>query len=182
MYIEPNITSRSYLYTFILENFTESNNTFFTVERSTDGANYATIGTLRSNGQGNYEFVDNTPVLNGKNFYRLRQEDFNGTITYSTVITITFVNGSNVTSALISLFPNPSSTTINITIDQVDPNVTPLYTITITGSAGVAVNKVSVSQNSWQGDISKLTPGTYYVQVINETNKKVIGKTRFIKL
>jgi hypothetical protein len=160
----------------------ESNNTYFVLERSTDGVNYTTIGTLRSNGQGNYEFVDNTPDLNGKNFYRLRQEDFNGTITYSTAIPITFVSGSNVTAALISLFPNPSSTTINITIDQVDPDVTPLYTITITGSSGTTLTKVSVSQNSWQGDVSKLSPGTYYVQVINETNKKVIGKTRFIKL
>lgn len=160
----------------------ESNNTFFTVERSTDGVNYATIGTLRSNSQGNYEFVDNTPDLNGKNFYRLRQEDFNGVVTYSTAIPITFVSGSNVTAALISLFPNPSSTTINITIDQVDPDVTPQYTITITGSSGTTLNKVAISQNSWQGDISKLTPGTYYLQVINESNKKVIGKTRFIKL
>ncbi len=160
----------------------ESNNTYFTVERSTDGVNYTTIGTLRSNGQGNYEFVDNTPELNGKNFYRLRQEDFKGTITYSTAIPITFVSGSNVTSALISLYPNPSSTTINIDIEQVDPNVTPLYTITITGSAGKVMTKASTSQNSWQGDISKLLPGTYYIQVINETNRKVIGKTRFIKL
>ncbi|RZA02827.1 MAG: hypothetical protein EOP47_05350 [Sphingobacteriaceae bacterium] len=160
----------------------ESNNTYFTVERSTDGVNYTTIGTLRSNGQGNYEFVDNTPELNGKNFYRLRQEDFKGVITYSTAIPITFVSGNNVTAALISLFPNPSSNTINITIDQIDPNITPLYTITITGSSGTTLNKVSISKNSWQGDISKLLPGTYYVQVINETNKKVIGKTRFIKL
>lgn len=160
----------------------ESNTTYFTIERSTDGVNYTTIGTLRSNGQGSYDFTDNTPILNGKSFYRLRQEDFNNVITYSTAIPITFVSGSNVTSALITLYPNPSSSTINILIDQVDPNVTPLYTITITGSSGIAINKVSISQNSWQGDISKLLPGTYYVQVINETNKKVIGKTRFIKL
>ncbi len=160
----------------------ESNNTYFTIERSADGVTYTTIGTLRSNGQSNYEFIDNSPNLNGKNFYRLRQEDFNGTITFSKAIPITFVNGSNVTSALISLYPNPSSSTINISIDKVDPDVTPLYSITITGSAGKVINKVSISQNSWQGDISKLTPGTYYLQVINETNKKVIGKTRFIKL
>ena len=60
---------------------TEINNDFFKVQRSPDGIQFETIGTVR--GQGNssqvneYHFMDHDPMP-GTNYYRLLQVDFDG--------------------------------------------------------------------------------------------------------
>jgi len=64
----------------------ESNNTFFTVERSTDqGKTFSGIAGLTSTAVGTYSFFD--IMLKGKPAqYRLKMQDFSGTVTYSKVI------------------------------------------------------------------------------------------------
>lgn len=61
---------------------TEINNNFFTIERSTDGVNFTSIGTVQGSGNSstvkNYSFIDNS-LVNGTIFYRLKQTDFDGT-------------------------------------------------------------------------------------------------------
>ncbi|MBK9288316.1 MAG: hypothetical protein IPN38_11695 [Flavobacteriales bacterium] len=67
---------------------TESNNAFFTVERSADAAVFSPVGTV--DGAGNsqqsirYTWLDTEP-LPGLSYYRLRQTDFDGTSTLSAV-------------------------------------------------------------------------------------------------
>ncbi len=59
----------------------EVNNAFYTIERSTNGVDFETVG--RIDGAGNsdailyYSYTDNKP-FNGLSFYRLRQTDFSG--------------------------------------------------------------------------------------------------------
>lgn len=64
----------------------ESNNTFFTVERSTDeGKTFSGIAGLTSTAVGEYSFLD--IMLKGKPAqYRLKMQDAAGTVTYSKVI------------------------------------------------------------------------------------------------
>jgi len=64
----------------------ESNNTFFTVERSTDkGETFSGIAGLTSTDVGTYSFLD--IMLKGKPAqYRLKMQDVSGTVTYSKVI------------------------------------------------------------------------------------------------
>lgn len=70
---------------------TETNNERFDVERSADGVDFAAIATV--DGAGNtqqlthYSFDDTKP-LNGMNYYRLKQVDFDGTFTFSSVIAL----------------------------------------------------------------------------------------------
>jgi hypothetical protein len=65
---------------------TETNNDFFTLERSVDGVNFEVIGTV--DGAGNstttlyYSFVDDDPY-SGISYYRLKQTDFDGSFAYS---------------------------------------------------------------------------------------------------
>lgn len=65
---------------------TEINNDFFTLERSADGLRFTDIGLIK--GAGNtteiqsYQFTDYSP-LSGASFYRLKQTDFNGDVSYS---------------------------------------------------------------------------------------------------
>ncbi|RZA02826.1 MAG: T9SS type A sorting domain-containing protein [Sphingobacteriaceae bacterium] len=163
----------------------ESTVTNFTIERSVDDGNvYFPIGNLTSTGVGNYTFIDQSPVLTGRNIYRLKQEDVNGNITYSKGIPITFSLGNSTTNNPIVVYPNPASSYVNIVIPQDSPtaSTTPFYNITIVGSAGRVYKTVSISQSSWQGDVSDLLQGIYYIQVIDGYNKKLVGSTRFIKL
>lgn len=71
----------------------EENNDFFTIERSSDGIDFQTI--LQVPGAGNsyeplhYRAVDISP-FNGRNYYRLKQTDFNGDFSYSDIELVNF--------------------------------------------------------------------------------------------
>jgi len=87
----------------------EQNNAYFNVERSADGVSFSTIGKVNGAGNSsstlNYSFTDNSPLA-GKNFYRLRQVDFDGEFDLSAIVSVNMsVNSS------ISLYPNPVTNT-----------------------------------------------------------------------
>ncbi|MBL0105287.1 MAG: hypothetical protein IPP51_16840 [Bacteroidetes bacterium] len=67
---------------------TETNNNYFTVERSGDGEHFEKVTTQRGAGNSSttrtYEAVDEFP-LPGYSFYRLKQTDFDGHYTYSDI-------------------------------------------------------------------------------------------------
>ncbi|HTE11549.1 MAG TPA: LamG-like jellyroll fold domain-containing protein [Chitinophagaceae bacterium] len=71
----------------------ELNSGSFIIERSITGSGYTAIGSVPAGGnQGtvsNYYFTDLLPVP-GKNYYRLKMEDKDGSFTYSKVITVQF--------------------------------------------------------------------------------------------
>jgi hypothetical protein len=68
---------------------TEKNNRGFEIQRSSDKITFATVGFVNGNGTtlelNKYSFADNT-VLTGKNYYRLKQMDYNGSYQYSPVV------------------------------------------------------------------------------------------------
>lgn len=69
---------------------TEIDNDYFNVERSIDGENWTTVGTVDGAGnsmtQINYEFTDR--IEDSLAYYRLKQFDYNGAFEYSPVISI----------------------------------------------------------------------------------------------
>jgi arylsulfatase B len=75
----------------------ENNNKSFIIERSTDGLNYAHVGEVKGKGTTNasqsYTFTDRGPSVN-TNYYRLRQTDFNGKETISSVVSVFLGNAS----------------------------------------------------------------------------------------
>ena len=71
---------------------TERNNDLFTVERSLDASIWAPIGELTGAGNSqymtHYEYRDTEPVA-AVRYYRLRQTDFDGTSTHSSLVAVT---------------------------------------------------------------------------------------------
>ena len=71
----------------------EKNNDYFIIERSSDGINFESIGTIKGAGSSasliSYSFTDENP-LPGINYYRLKQVDFNGQSENSIIKTINF--------------------------------------------------------------------------------------------
>ncbi len=70
---------------------TETNNDYFVVERSLDMVTFTNIGTVDGAGNSttilNYNFKDITPQP-ALNYYRLKQIDFNGDASYSTIVSV----------------------------------------------------------------------------------------------
>jgi hypothetical protein len=86
----------------------ELNNDHFTVERSADGKKFNAIGTVAGLGTSAvgraYTFVDAKP-LPGTAYYRLQQQDTDGTSTYSAVIAV----AGSLGQTEVTIFPNPGT-------------------------------------------------------------------------
>ena len=86
---------------------TETNNDYFTVEHSTDGINFESVGVV--DGAGNsvhtltYAYVHEYPVR-GVNYYRLKQTDYDGRSGYSDVVAVKVVRAPSG----ISVYPSPA--------------------------------------------------------------------------
>jgi len=159
----------------------EQNYTHFTVEHSVDnGKNYEVLGSLLSSDQGTYSLMDNAPV-NGANLYRLRQEDYNGTLTYSAIVKVEYANASNnLTGTGINIYPNPTLSKITLTINPKTP--VKAFNIVITNSTGFIVRQATTTQTNWEENVTNLLTGTYLVQVVNSKDNSIIGQTKFVKL
>ena len=164
----------------------EQNYTNFTVERSTDnGKTFQVLGGLSSAGQGSYSFLDKDPQVTVDQ-YRLKIEDLDGTISYSKVIPLMYSSLSNsIASSGITIYPNPATSNVNLYIvntaaTSINSNVT--YKITVVNSTGTIIKTDVSSKPTWQYSVGSLIPGTYMIQVVNNNDKSLVGKGKFVKL
>lgn len=143
--------------------YTETNNQKFTVQRSSSGIDFQSIGELNGAGNSNqtlnYEFADEKP-LNGLSFYRLKQTDFDGKESFSNVISIQREGQSS----QFEVHPNPVKTEWLYLSEKA--NITILTTL----------NQLVISENDVDKvNVSILSPGVYLIR-----NQK--GEvTRFVK-
>lgn len=152
------------------------NYTGFVLEKEGINNTFSPIYTVQSNNASNYNYVDNNPVI-GNNIYRLAQNDVNGNITYSSLITIGY---NNVTSnGYFSIYPNPSKDIINILVNSTTSTVAD-YTADIYNTSGVLVDHRVLNTYTWIEDISSYKEGVYII-VLKNTNGDVLAKSKFIK-
>ena len=87
----------------------EQNSKSFGIEHSRDGRNWQEIGRVAAKGQSaqptNYQFRHNKPA-DGKQYYRLAQEDQDGTVTRSEIVAL--VHGQQA-QPLLQLLNNPAT-------------------------------------------------------------------------
>jgi len=89
----------------------------YEIESSINASAFNKTGTIVSKGNNfptQYSFQDVTQNKTGVYFYRLKMIDKDGGFTYSMVKSIQF---SEIKTGLINLFPNPATSTINLTIN-----------------------------------------------------------------
>lgn len=142
--------------------FTELKNTGFDIERSKDGINFEQIGFVAGKGSSNttsqYQYIDNNP-LQGINYYRLKQIDMDGSITYSQVKSVLFNS-----KPLVTFYPNPVKNILSI-----DGNGEQLTgTIILYDANGRIVSQVKLEAvYLFKMDVSKLSAGIYHYRLNN---------------
>ena len=167
----------------------EGSTTQFTIQRSNDdGLTYTDLGSFKSNSSGLYSFTDNSPLFFSENLYRLKHVDNTGNIAYSGTVPIAFGVYGDVVKNSIKPYPNPATTGVKLIVaEKRDKNNKAEkysdYTITISNNQGSAVSTINTSQpDSWEGDVSKLSPGMYFINVYNNNTKTTVGNSKFVKL
>ena len=149
---------------------TETNNNYFTIERSKDGVVFDFLKQIPSeaiNGNStttlNYKTYDLSP-FEGINYYRLKQTDRNGNYTHSNVVQANFTNRS-----FVSVFPNPGSNNLYVNVSA-DYDQAALKLLDALGREVLTQNISASNVNSI--NTSVLTSGMY-VMVIDNGNGKV---------
>lgn len=111
----------------------EMNNDYFDVQRSDDGISFHEIGQV--DGAGNstqtlrYSFGDYAP-LEGTNYYRLKQVDFNGAVSYSGIITLEFHRGN---MTVTNIKPNPTIGEVNFDFSSPSETIIHIVITDVTG-------------------------------------------------
>lgn len=145
----------------------------FSIERSSDARQFASIGTVNANnfaGNNNYSFTDALP-LSGVSFYRLKINDNDGRYKYSAVVSVNSKIGSG-----ISIYPNPASASVSVAHGKLG-NGAYLKIYTPDGKL-VFTEKIADGALQTAMAITKLLPGSYIIHAVSDTQKKIIN---FIK-
>jgi len=153
------------------------NYTGFALEKEGANNTFSPIYTVQSsNNNSNYNFVDNNPVV-GNNIYRLAQNDVNGNVSYSSLITIGYNSVSS--NGYFSVYPNPSKDMINILVNSTTSTVAN-YTADIYNTSGGLMDHRILNTYSWTEDISSYKEGVYII-ALKDMNGDVLAKSKFIK-
>ena len=147
----------------------ELNNKGFYVERSGEGVSWNELdfiqGENNHSGLTQYNFLDKNPLV-GENYYRLRQVDIDGSITYSDIVNTFFASGVE-----ISVFPNPVKNLLELS--GIEGENVQLLVLDRFGRQVMEINT-----NESKLDVSKLASGIYFLKV--RTPVRTVSK-RFVK-
>jgi len=153
----------------------ETNNAYFQIQHSPNGKDFQTIdevtGMGTTNEETNYEYLHENP-LEGINYYRLKQIDFDGTYTYSEIINIRMESNEN--KPFLTFFPNPvreELTLINHSNEPID--------VIIFNSQGQRIVHLKIEDlGQVIHQTSYLNSGVYFIQI---THNEQITTNFFLK-
>ena len=139
----------------------EKNNDHFDIQRSATGEGFATIGTVK--GQGNsssaheYAFTDGHPQA-GQTYYRLRQVDADGSTSYSPIVAV-----KRTTDA--AAYPNPTAGSITLPASSDPVRYRVLNSVGQTLLSGQAAGTEKL-------DLSSLPKGTFFLELTTAAGRR----------
>lgn len=137
-----------------------NNMTQFTIERSIDGINFTPITTMYSQNnyyEESYSFTDKKPY-NGINYYRLKQTDLNGSVSYSNTISINMVLNQNI----ITVEQNKQIKIIHFGTSTIAK---------IYNAAGNLIKSAQLKEGQNIISIPQAPSGVYFLLINGKTNK-----------
>ncbi len=152
--------------------FTETNNKFFSIERSRDNKDFVTIGTIDGAGFSQntnyYEWMDENP-LRGDNYYQLRQTDFDGANTISDVIVVQHESASEELLA----YPNPVREQLNVVVPESLQGSD--IEIELLDMQGRVLQRMKSSDTVLELNMRTFSPGVYALRLLE--NDEVLTTT-----
>ena len=135
----------------------EINNDFFTLEYSENGIDFYPITVLSGVGNSSirteYEYFDDAPRYSGLVYFRLKQTDYDGTFSYSHILSV-LVPNMNID---IFIFPNPATDFIVI---QDNYSAVQSYSVYC-----AQFREVLFGSQAGKLDVTNLSPGVYFVEI-----------------
>lgn len=149
----------------------EQNNRGFAIERSANSKDWMNIGFVQSKAAGgnstsalSYQQYDSEP-LQGLNYYRLKQTDFDGRYVYSNIRQVSVNNASAV-----SIHPNPTKDLVMVNgLDGKE-------TIHILDASGRKVKEMKATGSSVTIELSGMPQGLYHIQIVSPQGQIVSRK------
>jgi len=162
---------------------TETNNSGFELQRSSDRINFSNIAFVPGFGTTteprSYSYTDKS-ANNGTYYYRLKQIDYNGAFAYSQIVEVDVA--APIEFALIQNYPNPfnPSTVISYSIPQNSYVTLKVYDI-IGNEVATLVNQAqSAAKYDIRFDASNLSNGVYFYTInadnFTSTKKMILMK------
>ncbi len=136
------------------------------VQRSGDGRYFDPLSTFLASsvsGLSDYTYLDHEP-LELHNYYRLKIFNDDGSTSYSQ---IELINNEKVSDTRV--YPNPVTDNLQLSSTTKDQMVE------VTNLVGEIQSRVACSQNSTRVEMSKLTPGMYFVILQNHQSRKIFS-------
>jgi hypothetical protein len=150
----------------------EQNVNSFEVQRSKDGSHFTPVGRVNATNRNEaaYSYADNAPLA-GLSYYRLKMIDNDGSVKYSSVVTI-----DNRKTVSANVFPNPTTGNLGVT----HPKAMTGARISIMSAEGRQVKTFNVATGTVQTNlnVSDLTNGNYVLVFDNDGSKSI---TKFVK-
>ena len=147
---------------------TETNNDYFTIERSQDAQNWESIRQITGSGNSNklltYNVIDYSPFT-GKSYYRLKQTDYDGKYSYSSIRKVQLA-----LNTAIRIYPNPTQNVVTIEgIDAINQDIR-IYNV-IGAEVGQSIPRVQRQGDNFVIDLSSLPIGVYFIKVEGQSFK-----------
>jgi hypothetical protein len=136
----------------------ELNVTGYAVERSLNGTDFTSVGSVSATGKATYSLEDNQ-AINETRYYRVKNIDIDGSFKYTPVVK---VSGKARSTGQIQLYPVPANDQVYVQHDKAPVKAT----ISVYSFDGRMVRQIQSIPNTYQTsvDISNLKAGIYMVK------------------
>ncbi|SEI38135.1 Por secretion system C-terminal sorting domain-containing protein [Dyadobacter sp. SG02] len=153
----------------------ETNNSHFEVQKSPDGIHFQLMDRVAGAGtvyaKKTYQTMDGSPYPH--TYYRLKQVDYDGTFSLSSIIYIRQADHSG-----FALYPNPAADMLYLSGGK---NGGPLHITVFKTSGDVVLQQTSDAGDHISLNIRQLLPGSYLIQVCG-LFALPLWNSRFVKL
>ena len=152
----------------------EIDNDYFEVQRSTDGSRFDGIGILESQGNSDsrtsYQHIDPLPRF-GLNYYRLKQVDLDGTITFSEVKVIEIKPGEN----SVIVYPTLVSNSIKVELQSSSDRGVRIFVSDVAGRVLLHENHLAeAGVFHIELTLDELPTGVYFLTVADEYGRETV--------
>lgn len=154
----------------------EESNSHFEIQRSEDGKVFSKIGKVSGAGNStqeiNYSFIDENP-LNGMNYYRLKQVDFNGLSTLSEIRSLEFF-----TTEPVVIYPTLAREGDPVTIKWGKAFLNHSTNLKLVDASGKLIRQIVLDKNDlhYEMKTDQLAEGMYYIILEDGDQNKYSGQ------